>query len=61
MTSNAKQQMQYRRLGRELVDRPQLLRELGHHFTYYAGMARIYGMVFAPQLNMYYHCHQARA
>ena len=41
---------QYRRLGRELVDRPQLLRELGHHFTYYAGMARIYGMVFAPQL-----------
>lgn len=41
---------QYRRLGRELVDRPDLLRELGTHFTYYAGMARIYGMVFAPQL-----------
>ncbi len=41
---------QYRRLGRELVDRPDLLRELGVSFTYYAGMARIYGMVFAPQL-----------
>ncbi|MEZ4361639.1 MAG: DUF2254 family protein [Kofleriaceae bacterium] len=41
---------QYRRLGRELVDRPELLRELAQHFTYYAGMARIYGMVFAPQL-----------
>lgn len=41
---------QYRRLGRELVDRPDLLREMGVHFTYYAGMARIYGMVFAPQL-----------
>ncbi len=41
---------QYRRLGRELVDRPQLLRELGQHFAYYAGMSRIYGMVFAPQL-----------
>jgi hypothetical protein len=41
---------QYRRLGRDLVERPQLLRELGQHFAYYAGMSRIYGMVFAPQL-----------
>jgi len=41
---------QYRKLGRELCDRPELLREIGHHFVYYATMARTYGMVFAPQL-----------
>ena len=44
---------QYRRLGRELVDRPELLREIAHHFSYYATMARIYGMVFAPQLAIF--------
>jgi hypothetical protein len=44
---------QYRRLGRELVDRPELLREVGRHFSYYAGMARTYGMVFAPQLAIF--------
>ena len=44
---------QYRRLGRELVDRPEILREIGKHFTYYANMARIYGMVFAPQLVIF--------
>lgn len=44
---------QYRRLGRELVDRPELLREIGQHFSYYAGMARTYGMVFAPQLAIF--------
>lgn len=44
---------QYRRLGRELVDRPELLREIGKHFSYYATMARIYGMVFAPQLALF--------
>jgi hypothetical protein len=44
---------QYRRLGRELVDRPELLREIGKHFSYYAGMARTYGMVFAPQLAIF--------
>jgi hypothetical protein len=44
---------QYRRLGRELVDRPELLREVGHHFSYYAVMARTYGMVFAPQLAIF--------
>jgi hypothetical protein len=44
---------QYRRLGRELVDRPELLREIGRHFSYYAGMARTYGMVFAPQLAIF--------
>jgi hypothetical protein len=44
---------QYRRLGRELVDRPELLREVGRHFSYYAGMARTYGMVFAPQLVIF--------
>jgi hypothetical protein len=44
---------QYRRLGRELVDRPELLREIGQHFSYYATMARTYGMVFAPQLAIF--------
>lgn len=44
---------QYRRLGRELVDRPELLREIGKHFHYYAVMARNYGMLFAPQLAIF--------
>jgi len=44
---------QYRRLGRDLVDRPELLREIGRHFSYYAVMARTYGMVFAPQLALF--------
>jgi hypothetical protein len=44
---------QYRLLGRDLGDRPDLLRELGRSFTYYAMMARTYGMVFAPQLAVF--------
>lgn len=44
---------QYRRLGRELCDRPELLREIGQHFSYYAVMAKTYGMVFAPQLAIF--------
>jgi hypothetical protein len=44
---------QYRRLGRELVDRPEVLRDIGAHFAYYGVMARTYGMVFAPQLVMF--------
>jgi len=44
---------QYRRLGREMVDRPELLREIGRHFSYYATMARTYGMIFAPQLAIF--------
>ncbi len=44
---------QYRRLGRDLGDRPELLREIGNHFAYYAGMARSYGMLFAPQLALF--------
>jgi hypothetical protein len=44
---------QYRRLGRELVDRPELLRALAAHFSYYATMTRTYGMVFAPQLVLF--------
>jgi hypothetical protein len=44
---------QYRKLGRDLVDRPDLLRELGRNFTYYAGMSRTYGMVFTPQLVVF--------
>jgi hypothetical protein len=44
---------QYRRLGRDLVDRPEILREIGSHFAYYAVMARTYGMLFAPQLALF--------
>lgn len=44
---------QYRRLGRDLSDRPELLREIGNHFAYYAVMARNYGMIFAPQLALF--------
>ncbi|HSN25644.1 MAG TPA: DUF2254 family protein [Kofleriaceae bacterium] len=44
---------QYRRLARDLVDRPELLREIGSHFAYYAQMARTYGMLFAPQLVLF--------
>ncbi len=44
---------QYRRLGRELVDRPEILRDIGNHFAYYAVMAKTYGMVFAPQLALF--------
>ncbi|MFT3694609.1 MAG: DUF2254 family protein [Kofleriaceae bacterium] len=44
---------QYRRLGRELVERPELLREIAARFSYYAVMARTYGMVFAPQLVVF--------
>ncbi len=44
---------QYRRLGHDLVDRPDLLREIGNHFAYYASMSRMYGMLFAPQLALF--------
>jgi hypothetical protein len=44
---------QYRRLGRDLVDRPEILREIGSYFSYYAAMARTYGMLFAPQLALF--------
>lgn len=44
---------QYRRLGRDLADRPELLRSIGQHFAYYAVMARTYGMLFAPQLALF--------
>jgi len=44
---------QYRKLARTIVDRPELLREIGKHFVYYAGMARQFGMVFAPQLALF--------
>jgi hypothetical protein len=44
---------QYRKLARTIVDRPELLREIGRHFVYYAGMARAFGMVFAPQLALF--------
>ena len=44
---------QYRLLGRDLAERPDLLRELGRSFVYYAQMAERYGMVFAPQLALF--------
>lgn len=44
---------QYRKLARMIVDRPELLRDIGRYFTYYATMARTYGMVFAPQLALF--------
>lgn len=44
---------QYRKLARTVVDRPELLRDIGFYFTYYATMARTYGMVFAPQLALF--------
>jgi hypothetical protein len=44
---------QYRKLAREICDRPEMLRDIGRYFVYYAGMARTYGMVFAPQLALF--------
>ncbi len=44
---------QYRKLTRAIVDRPELLVQIGKHFAYYADMARTYGMVFAPQLAIF--------
>ena len=44
---------QYRKLARAIVDRPELLVEIGRHFSYYATMARSFGMVFAPQLALF--------
>lgn len=44
---------QYRKLARTIVDRPELLVEIGRHFTYYATMARSFGLVFAPQLALF--------
>ena len=44
---------QYRRLGRELLDRPEVIRDIGRHFAYYAVMARTSGMIFASQLALF--------
>ncbi len=44
---------QYRKLARTLADRPELLREIGCHFVYYAGMARMSKMMFAPHLALF--------
>lgn len=44
---------QYRKLARAIMDRPELLIDIGRHFTYYASMARNSGMVFAPQLALF--------
>jgi hypothetical protein len=44
---------QYRQLARAIIERDDLVVEIGRHFSYYAGMARTYGMVFAPQLAVF--------
>jgi hypothetical protein len=44
---------QYRKLARTLCDRPEILKEIGCHFVYYAGMARMSKMVFAPHLALF--------
>ena len=44
---------QYRQLARTIIERDDLVVEIGRHLTYYAGMARTYGMVFAPQLAVF--------
>lgn len=44
---------QYRQLARTIIERDDLVIEIGRHFSYYAGMARTYGMVFAPQLAVF--------
>jgi hypothetical protein len=44
---------QYRLLAKDLTDRVELIKEIAHHFVYYANMAHAYGMVFAPQLAVF--------
>lgn len=44
---------QYRRLARDMGDRPERLREIGRYFRFYAGMASGTGLLFAPQLAVF--------
>jgi hypothetical protein len=44
---------QYSLLACELIARPELVREIGEHFVYYADLARIHGLLFAPQLAVF--------
>ncbi|HTJ44548.1 MAG TPA: DUF2254 family protein [Kofleriaceae bacterium] len=44
---------QYRLLARDVLSRPALVEAIGRHFLYYAEMARMYGLIFAPQLVAY--------
>ncbi len=44
---------QYRVMAKDLTAHPDLLRDIGKHFDYYAGMARSFGMGFAPQLAVF--------
>jgi hypothetical protein len=44
---------QYSLLAQELISRPELLREIGEHFVYYADMARAHGLIFAPQIAVF--------
>jgi len=41
---------QYRMLGKDLVSRPQLVRDIGKYFRLYAGSAAAHGLDFVPQL-----------
>jgi hypothetical protein len=44
---------QYRLLARDVLTRPALVEQIGRHFLYYAEMARMYGLIFAPQLVVF--------
>jgi hypothetical protein len=44
---------QYRKLTRTIVDNPDLLRDIGKHFAYYATMARMANIMFAPHLALF--------
>jgi Predicted membrane protein (DUF2254) len=44
---------QYRLLARDVLDRPELVAQIGRHFVYYGEMARMYGLIFAPQLVVF--------
>jgi Predicted membrane protein (DUF2254) len=44
---------QYRLLARDLLSRPALVEQIGRHFLYYAEMARMHGLIFAPQLVVF--------
>ncbi len=44
---------QYRLLAKDISGRDDLMRDIAQHFAHYSGMARAYGLVFAPQLAVF--------
>jgi hypothetical protein len=44
---------QYSLLACELIAHPEIVREIGEHFVYYADLARQHGLIFAPQLAVF--------